>query len=122
MPLSPTTALRFGEKLAIARKVMKTQIMRIKSIITGKVSWIDEITGEITEDREDWRTRWALFGVHSHNWWWVRKYGQLECGCTINPITRRRVLTLWGCKTHCDVEDDAWLDDWEDDEEWESWG
>lgn len=95
---------------------MKTLIMRMKPLITGRVSWIDETTGETVVEYEDWRTRWALFGVHSHNWWWVRKYGALECGCTINPITRRRVLTLWGCKTHCDFEDDAWLDE----EEWES--
>jgi len=47
-----------------------------------------------------WRDRWAVFGFHSGSWRWVRRFGEQDCGCTLNPVTRRRVLTLLDCKTH----------------------
>lgn len=88
-------------------------------LLTGRAEWTDPDTGEVEVHYEDWPTSWAIAGIHSHNWWWVRKYGKRDCGCTINPITRRRVLTLWGCHTHCSGEgwdEDGWLE-----EDWEQW-
>jgi hypothetical protein len=95
-------------------------LTRFRILLTGRTEWLDESTGRVEVIHEDWETSWAIAGFHSHNWWWVRKYGKRDCGCTINPITRRRVLTLWGCATHCamgwDEEDPDWLglteDDW----------
>ena len=40
---------------------------------------------------------WAVAGIHSHNWWWVRKYGKMSCGCTRNPLTNRFVLYVYEC-------------------------
>jgi len=97
---------------------MSEFISRLRILLTGRTEWVDETTGQSEVIYEDWRTSWAIAGIHSANWWWVRKYGQLDCGCTINPITRRRVLTLWGCHTHCDKDD--WLDD--EVRDWEQWG
>ncbi len=65
------------------------------------MEWVDpQNEDEVEEEILPWRTRWAVFGVHSYKWWWVRKYGKLPCGCTINPVTRRRVLTDIDCKIH----------------------
>ena len=88
-------------------------------LLTGRAEWTDPDTGEVEVYYEDWPTSWAIAGIHSHNWWWVRKYGKRDCGCIINPITRRRVLTLWGCHTHCsgkEWDEDGWLE-----EDWEQW-
>lgn len=41
---------------------------------------------------ETWAVRWAIAGIHSHNWKWVTKWGTQPCGCVINPITCRAVL------------------------------
>lgn len=74
---------------------------RIRILATGKVEWVDpEDENEVEKETLSWRTRWAIFGVHSYKWWWVRRYGQIPCGCTINPITRRRVLTDISCTVH----------------------
>ena len=32
---------------------------------------------------------WASVGVHTYNWWWVRCWGRMVCGCLRNPIMRR---------------------------------
>ena len=74
---------------------------RIKLLLTGKAEWCDPETGEVT-DREtlDLRTRWAIAGIHSCNWRWVRRFGKRECGCVINPITRRTVLYDMECSVH----------------------
>ncbi len=50
--------------------------------------------------KESWSGAWAIAGIHSYKWWWVRKYGNLPCGCTRNPVTRRMVLFRWKCAMH----------------------
>jgi hypothetical protein len=74
---------------------------RIKLLLTGKAEWCDAVTGQVVEqEKMDWRTRWAIAGIHSHNWMWVRQFGYRECGCTKNPITRRLVLINPECDQH----------------------
>jgi hypothetical protein len=88
---------------------VKSLWARIHALVTGVVEWVDPDTGEVTErDHLSWRDRWALFGIHSWDWRWVRRYGKQGCGCTLNPITRRKVLTRLGCPEHCPMD---WLDD-----------
>lgn len=72
---------------------------RMKVLATGIVVWDN---GDGTEDIEwlSWRDRWSIFGVHSYDWWWVRRFGGLDCGCTRNPLTRRMVLYRAACRTH----------------------
>lgn len=77
-----------------------TPWQRLWVLLTGVVSWIDHDTGKIEQETVDWRTRWALAGIHSYNWWWVRRWGGQACGCTVNPLTRRRVLTDFDCLKH----------------------
>lgn len=75
---------------------------RFKFLLTGKAVWADPETNETVEEtKEDWSTRWAIAGIHSANWRWVNRYGLQKCGCTINPITRRRVLYNSKCRQHC---------------------
>ena len=74
---------------------MRNLLARLRALCTGDITWEG---GE--REHLSWRDRWILFGVHSRNWRWVRKYGLRECGCTFNPITRRKLLTRMGCKTH----------------------
>lgn len=72
---------------------------RMRVLATGIVVWDND---DGTEDIEylGWRDRWAIFGVHSYNWWWVRRFGVLDCGCTRNPLTRRMALYRADCRTH----------------------
>lgn len=49
------------------------------------------------------REAWALVGIHTRNWWWVERYGEMPCGCTRNPVTRRIVAYRYGCPTHWPV-------------------
>lgn len=78
---------------------MSALIERLKVLATGKVTWVDDDDG--TEDEVlSWADRWTLFGVHAHNWAWVRRFGARDCGCTVNPLTGRRLLIRWGCPTH----------------------
>jgi hypothetical protein len=92
-------------------------LSRIRILATGRLVW-EDITGEVEVEYVDWRTRWAIAGIHSYNWWWVRKWGDQDCGCTINPITRRRVLTSTTCPVNgwpfnlCDECDDESYDNW----------
>lgn len=69
---------------------------RIKALCTGVVAWEDQNGGTETE-RLSWPLRWRLFGVHSYNWRWVKRFGRQSCGCTVNPLTRRRVLVNFDC-------------------------
>ena len=92
---------------------------RIRILVTGKLVWEDIDGGEET-DYVDWPTRWAIAGIHSANWRWVRRWGKQECGCTINPITRRRVLISMSCPLKDWPFD---LDDEEEyDERYDNWG
>jgi hypothetical protein len=70
---------------------------RVRFLATGNAERKDTATGEITKTRESWEVRWALGGVHSHKWWWVNRYGQMDCGCVRNPLTRRMVLYSGDC-------------------------
>ena len=79
---------------------------RIRILVTGRVEWVDPEDNSVESETLSWRTRWAIFGVHSYKWWWVQKYGALPCGCTSNPITNRRVLTDISCKVHSGWGDD----------------
>lgn len=73
---------------------------RLHALLTGVVEWVDPETGQITAELYGWRDRWSIFGFHSYNWRWVRRWGKLECGCTRNPLTRRIVLIAPGCSAH----------------------
>lgn len=75
-------------------------LSRLRVLMTGHVEWVDSETGEVEVDLLSWKERWNLFGIHSYNWRWVRRWGEMDCGCTHNPLTRRRVLTAMRCPTH----------------------
>ena len=64
---------------------------RLKALLTGKITWLDA-DGTPEYEVLGWRDRWSLFGIHSWNWRWVHRLGQMDCGCTRNPLTRRTVL------------------------------
>ena len=70
--------------------------------MTGVVEWVEPETGKITVELYGWRDRWSIFGPHSFNWWWVKKWGRMECGCMRNPLTRRKVLI---CSAHSGLSD-----------------
>lgn len=79
---------------------------RAWSIARGRMEmWeVDPDTGErldgdpmIITDRGTIR---ALAGPHSYEWWWVKRWGRMGCGCTRNPVTRRRLLTSSDCLEH----------------------
>lgn len=73
---------------------------RLAALATGRVEWVDPEDGAFEVEWLGWRDRWSLFGVHSYDWRWVRRYGKRGCGCTINPVTRRRVLIQMTCPEH----------------------
>lgn len=73
---------------------------RLLRLATGRYVLTDMVTGEDQVEWWDWRQRWAIDGIHSWKWWWVQHWGKRDCGCTINPVTRRRVLTRGDCPTH----------------------
>lgn len=76
-------------------------LRRLKFIATGRAEWVDVETGEVEIEQLHWGARWAIAGIHSHRWWWVRKWGRESCGCSINPLTRRRVMFNMDCEKHC---------------------
>lgn len=96
-------------------------LSRARILATGKLVW-EDITGELEVEYVDWRTRWAIAGIHSANWNWVRRWGSQECGCTINPITRRRVLICMACGPLSDFDLDEYEDEDEYDERYDNWG
>lgn len=75
---------------------------RMHALLTGRVVWVDAEDGTEETEHYGWRDRWAIFGLHSYDWRWMRRWGKRPCGCMINPLTRRRVLI---CYEH------AWGDD-----------
>lgn len=103
---------------------MSELMSRLRLLRTGVVEWVDPETGQVEVDLLGWRDRWSLFGAHSYNWNWVRRFGRRDCGCTLNPLTRRRVLTRIDCPAHgIPVRGrDSLMDDWEDDDEWDESG
>jgi hypothetical protein len=98
-------------------------LTRLHTLMTGRCTWIDTDTGELEHDVLDWRSRWAIFGVHSSNWKWVRTFGKRDCGCTFNPLTRRKVLTNMECPTHGIPiwKRDSFAEEWCTDDEWAEW-
>lgn len=80
-------------------KAIRGLAKRIQYLATRKLTWEDENGKQVTV-KESWRAVWAMFGIHSWRWKWVRKYGALPCGCTRNPLTRRIVLYRWRCEIH----------------------
>ena len=99
---------------------------RLRILLTGRCTWVNTQTGEVEHEVIVWRDRWAIVGIHSSNWRWVRKFGTRDCGCTFNPLTRRKVLTNMDCPTHgCSMwkRDSVWADEmaeqWKNDDEWE---
>lgn len=80
-------------------KDVKAIPWRIKLLITRVAEWQNE-DGTVTPTRESRQMVWAMAGIHSRNWWWVRRYGKLSCGCTRNPLTRRMVFIRHKCEQH----------------------
>lgn len=80
---------------------------RARTIVSGNIHWVDPETGEAGYDYER-RAAWAVAGPQVSNWWWVRRWGSLPCGCVKNPITRRWVSYAVTCTEHC-----AWME-WHD--------
>ena len=77
-------------------KKLKNLLFRIKFLVDGKATWT--ITdGSEHKTKEKWSLRWAIAGIHSSNWKWVRKYGKMKCGCTKNPVTGKIVLHNTTC-------------------------
>jgi hypothetical protein len=97
-------------------QLLSSSLSRIRILATGRLVW-EDITGELEVEYVDWRTRWAIAGIHSANWRWVRRWGEQDCGCTINPITRRRVLICMSCGPLS-----VNLDEDEYDERYDNWG
>jgi hypothetical protein len=77
------------------------------TLVTRRLVWVDMETGEERPEKVSLSFAWNLFGVHSYKWWWVRRYGTLDCGCTQNPLTKRRVLTIHKCPIHMARFDDT---------------
>lgn len=75
---------------------MTELLTRLRVMWNGRVTWTGD-DGSVEHERLSWRDRWAIFGMHSYNWWWVRRWGRQACGCVRNPLTRRRVLFCMGC-------------------------
>jgi len=98
-------------------QLLSSSLSRIRILATGRLVW-EDITGELEVEYVDWRTRWAIAGIHSANWRWVRRWGKQDCGCTINPITRRRVLICMPCGPLSEFN----LDEDEYDERYDNWG
>jgi hypothetical protein len=98
-------------------QLLSSSLSRIRILATGRLVW-EDITGELEVEYVDWRTRWAIAGIHSANWRWVRRWGKQDCGCTINPITRRRVLICMSCGPLSEFN----LDEDEYDERYDNWG
>jgi hypothetical protein len=93
---------------------VKNFFYRIRYLCTGNVEWVDE-NGDAEKEHLDWRTRWALFGPHAYNLKWVRRFGEQKCGCTVHPITRRKLLLRMDCPTHSNVRffsDDDEIEPW----------
>lgn len=75
---------------------------RIRILVTGTVEWVDA-DGGVEVEHMPLRTRWSIFGVHSYNWKWVRRFGLQECGCTLHPVTRRKLLMRMDCPIHSNL-------------------
>lgn len=72
---------------------------RATHLVTRRYTWVAD-DGQEIHTREDWDTAWAMEGPHTYRWWWVRRWGRLDCGCTRNPLTRRIVLYTMSCEEH----------------------
>ena len=79
---------------------MKHTFSRLRILATGRAVWVEVATGKETVEHMPWGLRWSLFGVHDRNWWWVNRWGKRACGCTFNPVTRRRVWISGDCREH----------------------
>jgi hypothetical protein len=78
-------------------KTLQAQSFRAKFLVTGNTVQTDTETGEKRPVHFNWSIRWAISGVHSHNWRWVQRLGKLSCGCIRNPVTRRRLPSRRRC-------------------------
>lgn len=65
---------------------------RLVRLATGRYVWVDTEDGSETVEHMSWKHRWRLDGPQSWKWWWVQRWGHLDCGCTRNPLTRRFIL------------------------------
>lgn len=82
---------------------LKTEIQRWKFLLNKTTVGFDTETGEPENFHFSFKGRWSIWGIHSHNWWWVTRYGTRDCGCVYNPLTRKRVLVRWRCDQHGDA-------------------
>ena len=93
-------------------KDVKAIPWRIKILIIRKVTWESCDGDKLYDEKVSLSFAWTLVGIHSHQWWWVRKYGRLPCGCQINPLTRRFVAYRWRCpENHGGINNSLDLDD-----------
>jgi hypothetical protein len=82
---------------------MPRVLNRIRLLVTGRAAWGEPGAEDVEVVKLSWGARWAITGVHSYNWWWVKRWGREPCGCTINPVTRRRLLFDSKCSEHWSV-------------------
>lgn len=69
----------------LARRVV------LPNLVTGEDELLDEL---------DWAIVWALAGPRASSWWWIRRWGRLDCGCLRIPGTGRLVLITGDCTQH----------------------
>jgi hypothetical protein len=78
----------------------RRQPRRIKFLVTGYATTVNEDGTFHARELHSWKIRWAISGVHSRNWKWVNRWGKMPCGCTRNPVTRKLVWIRGDCPEH----------------------
>src|ERR1700744_35850 len=84
------TAIILGVSTYFANKKYHL-VARAVLLTTRKSKWQDA-KGNVEVVNEKLSTAWTLAGPHPWMWWWVIKWGKNECGCTYNPLTKKRYL------------------------------
>lgn len=69
---------------------------RLRRLLTGRYGWLKSDGTIHHYTHETWGARWAMDGVHSWRWAWVR-HSRLRrpCGCIRSPFTFRHTMFCW---------------------------
>lgn len=68
---------------------------RIRRLLTGRYGW-RAADGTVHYTHETPGARWALDGIHSWRWAWVRRSPlRRPCGCMRSPFTFRHTMLCW---------------------------